>query len=367
MHYDYLLVGAGLFNAVICQHAIKAGKTCCVIDKRSHIAGNIYTQEIAGIQVHMYGAHIFHTSNQEVWEYINQFATFNNFINRVKANYNGKMYSLPFNMATFEALWGVKTPQEAEAIIEKQRAILQGRTPKNLEEQAIHLVGTDVYHTLIEGYTQKQWNRPCNQLPAFIIQRLPLRFTYNDNYFNDSYQGIPIGGYTKMIAKMLHGATILCNTDYFDFIQQTQDTFSKIIFTGKIDEFFHYRLGKLEYRSLHFETEILDIPDYQGNAVINYTSYDVPYTRIIEHKHFEFGTQPKTVISKEYPADYTDGKEAYYPINDDKNNALYIAYTKLKELYPNIIFGGRLGAYKYYDMDKIIASAFEVCKNEKLR
>ena len=367
MHYDYLLVGAGLFNAVFCQHAIKAGKSCLIIDKRSHIAGNIYTEEIEGIQVHTYGAHIFHTSDTEVWEYINQFATFNNFINRVKANYNGKIYSLPFNMATFEALWGVKTPEEAMAIIEKQRQVLRGKEPENLEEQAISLVGTDVYHTLIEGYTQKQWNRPCNQLPAFIIRRLPLRFSYDDNYFNDKYQGIPIGGYTKMVEKMIDGATVLLNTDYFDFIKQTKDSFGKIIFTGKIDEFFDYKLGKLEYRSLNFETEILDTPDYQGNAVINYTSYDIPYTRIIEHKHFEFGKQAKTVVSKEYPADYTEGKEAYYPINDDKNTALYAAYEKLKENRTDILFGGRLGAYKYYDMDKVIASAFEICKKENLR
>ena len=270
-------------------------------------------------------------------------------------------------MATFEALWGVKTPEEAMAIIEEQRQFLQNREPQNLEEQAIRLVGTDVYHTLIEGYTQKQWNRPCNQLPAFIIRRLPLRFNYDDNYFNDKYQGIPIGGYTKMVEKMIDGATVLLNTDYFDFIKQTTDSFNKIIFTGKIDEFFEYKLGKLEYRSLNFETEILDMPDYQGNAVINYTSYDIPYTRIIEHKHFEFGKQAKTVVSKEYPADYTEGKEAYYPINDEKNTALYSAYEKLKENHPNILFGGRLGEYKYYDMDKVIASAFELCKQEKLR
>ena len=366
MHYDYLLVGAGLFNAVFCQHAIAAGKSVLVIDKRAHIGGNIYTKEIENIPVHMYGAHIFHTSDEEVWAYVNQFAHFNNFVNRVKANFNGKIYSLPFNMATFEALWGVQTAEEAKKIIEAQRQVLNGKEPQNLEEQAISLVGTDVYRTLIEGYTQKQWNRPCNQLPAFIIQRLPLRFTYDDIYFNDKYQGVP-DSYTKMIENMLTGATILLETDYFDFIQKTTDSFRKIVYTGKIDEFFGYRFGKLEYRSLQFETTVLDMPDYQGNAVINYTSHDVPYTRIIEHKHFTFGKQPKTVISKEYPADYTDGKEAYYPINDAKNTALYAAYEKLKAEHPNIIFGGRLGEYKYYDMDKVIASAFIACKKEGLK
>lgn len=367
MHYDYLLVGAGLFNAVFCEHAIRAGKTVLVLDKRPHIAGNIYTKEIEGIQVHVYGAHIFHTSNVEVWQYIQQFATFNNFINRVQAKYNDKIYSLPFNMATFKALWGVKTPEEAQKIIEEQRQVLHGKEPQNLEEQAISLVGTDVYHTLIEGYTQKQWNRPCKELPAFIIRRLPLRFTYDDNYFNDSYQGIPIGGYTKMVEKMLQGSTLLLNTDYFDFIKKTKDSFGKIVFTGKVDEFFNYALGKLEYRSLEFETEVLDTPDYQGNAVMNYTNYEIPYTRVIEHKHFEFGKQPKTVVSKEYPADYTDGKEPYYPINDKKNTALYTAYQYVTAAATNVIFGGRLGEYKYYDMDKVIESAFEACIKEGLR
>lgn len=367
MHYDYLLVGAGLFNAVFCEHAMRAGKSCLIIEKRPHIAGNIYTEQVEDIQVHRYGAHIFHTSNREIWEYVNQFATFNHFINRVKANYKGKLYSLPFNMATFEALWGVKTAEEAQAIIEKQREDLADREPQNLEEQAIKLVGRDVYHTLIEGYTQKQWNRPCSSLPAFIIRRLPLRFSYDDNYFNDSYQGIPIGGYTKMVEKMIQGATLLLNTDYFDFIKETADSFGKVVFTGKIDEFFGYELGKLEYRSLHFETEVLDMKNYQDNAVINYTSYDIPYTRVIEHKHFEFGKQSKTVISREYPADYTEGKEAYYPINDEKNTALYKAYESLKAKEKNVIFGGRLGEYKYYDMDKVIDSAFALCKKEGLR
>ena len=367
MHYDYLLVGAGLYNAVFCEHAVRAGKSCLVVERRSHIAGNIYTEKVEGIDVHVYGAHIFHTSNEEVWTYVNQFASFNHFVNRVKANYKGKLYSMPFNMYTFEQLWGTKTAEEAQAIIESQRAALGGKQPENLEEQAISLVGTDVYETLVKGYTEKQWGRRCRDLPAFIIKRLPLRFTYDDNYFNDKYQGIPEEGYTALAEKLFAGAKVLLNTDYFDFIKETKDTFGKTVFTGMPDEFFGYRFGKLEYRTVRFETEVLDIPDYQGNAVINYTEYEVPYTRIIEHKHFNFGKQPKTVISREYPAEYAEGMEAYYPVNDAKNSALMQQYEACKAVRPDVIFGGRLCEYKYYDMDKVIASAFELCKTEGLR
>ena len=367
MHYDYLLVGAGLFNAVFCEHALRAGKSCLVVERRSHIAGNIYTEQVEGIDVHVYGAHIFHTSDETVWEYVNRFAGFNGFINRVKANYKGTIYSMPFNMYTFEKLWGVKTAEEAQAIIERQRAELGGKQPENLEEQAISLVGRDVYETLVKGYTEKQWGRSCKDLPAFIIRRLPLRFTYDDNYFNDKYQGIPTEGYTKMAEKMFAGAKIVLNTDYADFIKDTKDTFGKTVYTGRADEFFGYKLGKLDYRTVRFETEVLDMPDYQGNAVINYTEYEVPYTRIIEHKHFNFGKQPKTIISREYPAEYAEGMEAYYPVNDEKNTALTERYNALKAERPDVIFGGRLGEYKYYDMDKVIASAFALCEKEGLR
>ena len=364
MHYDYLLVGAGLFNAVFCEHARRAGKSCLVIERRPHIAGNIYTEKTEGIDVHVYGAHIFHTSDKEVWEYVNRFARFNNFVNRVKANYKGTLYSLPFNMYTFEKLWGVHTAQEAQEIIDKQRAVLQGKTPQNLEEQAISLVGTDVYEKLVKGYTEKQWGRDCRSLPAFIIRRLPLRFTYDDNYFNDPWQGIPEEGYTEMVAKMFGDTPVQLNTDYAAFIKETKDTFGKTIYTGKPDEFFGYRFGKLEYRTLRFETEVLDMPDYQGNAVINYTEYEIPYTRIIEHKHFNFGKQPKTVISREYPAEYAEGMEAYYPVNDEKNNSLMARYEALKAERPDVVFGGRLGEYKYYDMDKVVASALRLCEKE---
>lgn len=366
-HYDYLLVGAGLFNAVFAEHAIRAGKTCLVVEKRSHIGGNIYTEKREGIDVHVYGAHIFHTSDEEVWQYANRFAKFNGFVNRVKANFGGKIYSMPFNMYTFEALWGVKTAEEAQAIIDEQRAGLAGKQPQNLEEQAISLVGRDVYETLVKGYTEKQWGRPCTQLPAFIIRRLPLRFTYDDNYFNDKYQGIPCDGYTAMAEKMFAGAKILTGTDYFDFIENTSDTFGKTVYTGRADEFFGYKLGKLEYRSLRFETETLNEPDFQGNAVINYTAADVPYTRIIEHKHFNFGKQPKTIITREYPAAYREGMEAYYPVNDEKNGALAAAYDALKAGRQDVVFGGRLGEYKYYDMDKVISAAFRLCESENLR
>lgn len=365
MHYDYLLVGAGLYNAVFCEHAVRAGKKCLVVERRDHIAGNIYTEKVEDIDVHIYGAHIFHTSDKEVWDYICRFAHFNGFVNRVKANYKGTIYSMPFNMYTFEKLWGVKTPEEAQAIIEKQRACLNGKTPENLEEQAISLVGTDVYRTLVKGYTEKQWGRDCSQLPAFIIRRLPLRFTYDDNYFNDKYQGIPVGGYTAMVEKMLGGADVLLSVEYSDFVKREGYSFGKTVYTGMIDEFFAFRLGKLGYRSLRFETETLDKPDFQGNAVVNYTSYDVPYTRIIEHKYFENSPSPKTVISREYPDEYADGKEAYYTVNDEKNTALYERYRALavKER-PDVIFGGRLGEYKYYDMDKVIASALALADKE---
>ena len=364
MHYDYLLVGAGLYNAVFCEHAVRAGKTCLVVERRGHIAGNIYTEKREGIDVHVYGAHIFHTSDEQVWEYVNRFAAFNGFVNRVKAEYKGKRYSMPFNMYTFEQLWGVKTAEEAKAIIDGQRAALNGKQPENLEEQAISLVGTDVYNTLVKGYTEKQWGRPCRELPAFIIKRLPLRFTYDDNYFNDKYQGIPEEGYTAMAEKMFAGAKVLLQTDYFDFIRETQDTFGKTIFTGMPDEFFGYRFGKLEYRTVRFETEVLDIPDYQGNAVINYTEYEVPYTRIIEHKHFNFGTQPKTVISREYSAEWKVGDEPYYPVNDEANGALYARYKALADEEKDVRFGGRLGEYRYYDMDKVIESALTAAKEE---
>ena len=343
MHYDYLLVGAGLYNAVFCEHAVRAGKSCLVVERRDHIAGNIYTEKREGIDVHVYGAHIFHTSDEEVWEYVNKFAKFNGFVNRVRANYKGKLYSMPFNMYTFEQLWGVKTAEEAKAIIDGQRASLGGKTPQNLEEQAIGLVGTDVYETLVKGYTEKQWGRPCKELPAFIIRRLPLRFTYDDNYFNDPHQGIPEEGYTALAERLFAGAKVLTNTDYFDFIKQTGDTFGKTVFTGMPDEFFGYRYGRLEYRTVRFETEVLDIPDYQGGAVVNYTEYEVPYTRIIEHKHFNFGRQPKTIISREYPAEYAEGMEAYYPVNDEKNGALMQKYEALKAERPDVVFGGALG------------------------
>ncbi len=366
MHYDYLLVGAGLFNAVFCEHARRAGKTCLLVERRDHIAGNIYTKSVEGIDVHMYGAHIFHTSDPALWEYVNRFDTFNGFVNRVKAMYKGTLYSLPFNMYTFQQLWGVTDAEQAKAIIDEQRACLHGKTPENLEEQAISLVGKDVYLRLVKGYTEKQWGRDCKDLPPFIIRRLPLRFTYDDNYFNDPYQGIPVHGYTHMVQNMLGDTRVLLNTDYFDFIRSTSHTFSKTVFCGKIDEFFGYRFGKLEYRTLRFETQILDQPDFQGNAVINYTEYDVPFTRIIEHKHFNFRHQPKTVVTREYPAEYSDGMEAYYPVNDAKNTALYQRYEQLKSNCPSVIFGGRLGEYMYYDMDKVIASALRLCKAEGL-
>ena len=364
MKYDYLIVGAGLFGSIFAHEATKRGKKVIVIDKRPHIAGNIYTEKIEDIQVHKYGAHIFHTSNKKVWDYINQFAEFNNYINSPIAVYKNEIYNLPFNMNTFSKMWNIKTPQEAKNEIAKQIANLNITSPKNLEEQALSLVGKDVYEKLIKGYTEKQWGRNCNELPAFIIKRLPLRFTYDNNYFNARYQGIPIGGYTSIIEKMLTGIEVILNTDYFDFIKQNPDISNKIVFTGGIDEFFKYKFGYLQYRTDKFETEVLDTENYQGNAVVNYTEREIPYTRIIEHKHFEFGTQSKTVISKEYSMEWEPGIEPYYPVNDEANTSLYEKYKKLAEENKNIIFGGRLGNYKYYDMDKVIEVALEAVSKE---
>ena len=364
MKYDYLIVGAGLFGSIFAHEAKKRGKKVLVIDKRPHIAGNIYTEKIEDIQVHKYGAHIFHTSNKKVWEYINQFAEFNNYINSPVAIYKDEIYNLPFNMNTFSKMWNIKTPQEAKDEIAKHIADLNITSPKNLEEQALSLVGKDVYEKLIKGYTEKQWGRNCCELPAFIIKRLPLRFTYDNNYFNARYQGIPIGGYTAIIEKMLNGIDFKLNTDYFDFIKQNPDIAEKTVFTGSIDEFFDYKFGHLQYRTVNFETEILNIENYQGNAVVNYTERDIPYTRIIEHKHFEFGTQPKTVISKEYSMEWKPGIEPYYPVNDEANTSLYEKYKELAENNKNIIFGGRLGNYKYYDMDKVIEVALEAVSKE---
>ena len=362
--FDYLIVGAGLFGSVFAYEATQRGKKCLVIDKRNHIAGNIYTENIEGINVHKYGAHIFHTSDKAIWEYVNRFADFNNFINSPIASYKDELYNLPFNMNTFSKMWGIKTPAEAKAIIAGQIADLNIGEPKNLEEQALKLVGTDVYEKLIKGYTQKQWGRPCTELPAFIIKRLPLRFTYDNNYFNDRYQGIAIGGYTQIIEKMLAGSDVKTDTDYFEFIKENPDIAEKTVFTGQIDEFFGYRYGALGYRSVRFENEILDTDNYQGNAVVNYTDREVPYTRIIEHKHFEFGKQEKTVISREYSAEWQPGIEPYYPINDEANNALYEKYKTLAATRPDVIFGGRLGQYKYYDMDKVIAAALTAVDEE---
>ncbi|MCM1168270.1 MAG: UDP-galactopyranose mutase [Ruminococcus sp.] len=363
MMYDFLIVGAGLFGAVFAFEAAKMGKKCLVIDKRPHIAGNIYTEQIEGINVHKYGAHIFHTSDKRVWDFINQFAEFNNYVNSPIAVYKDELYNLPFNMNTFSKMWGIKTPAEAKAKIAEQIAELNIGEPKNLEEQALKLVGTDIYEKLIKGYTEKQWGRPCSELPAFIIKRLPLRFRYDNNYFNDRYQGIPIGGYTRIIEKMLANAEVKLNTDYFEFVKDNPNIAEKTVFTGAIDEFFGYEFGALEYRSVRFETEILDEENYQGNAVVNYTAAGVPFTRIIEHKHFEFGEQPKTVISREYSAEWRPGAEPYYPVNNERNNALYEQYQQLASERDDVIFGGRLGLYQYLDMDKVIALAVKSAKN----
>ncbi len=366
--YDYLIVGAGLFGAAFAQEMHKKGKRCLVIDKRSHIGGNAYTEEIEGIQVHKYGAHIFHTSDKEVWDYVNAFAEFNRYTNSPVARYKDELYNLPFNMNTFYALWGVKTPEEAKAKIEEQRAEAlsgrEGREPVNLEEQAIALAGRDIYEKLVKGYTEKQWGRRATELPPFIIKRLPVRFTFDNNYFNDTYQGIPIGGYTAMIDKMLEGSEVRLNTDYFADREALNASADRIVYTGPIDAYYDYCYGPLEYRSLRFETEILDIPNYQGNAVVNYTEYEIPYTRIIEHKHFELGTQEKTVITREYPATWKQGDEPYYPMNDEKNGALFARYRALADQEKNVLFGGRLGEYKYYDMHQVIRAALEAARAE---
>jgi UDP-galactopyranose mutase len=362
--YDYLVVGAGLFGAVFAEQAKKSGKKCLVIDKRNHIAGNVYCEKIEDINVHVYGAHIFHTNNKEVWNYVNEFAEFNRFTNSPVANYHGELYSLPFNMYTFNKMWGVVTPEEAAKKIEEQRAEAGITEPKNLEEQAISLVGKDIYEKLIKGYTEKQWGRPCDELPSFIIKRLPVRMTFDNNYFNALYQGIPVGGYTKMVDNMLDGIDVKLGVDYLAEKDTYDAMADKVIYTGPIDAYYNYKYGTLEYRSVRFETEVLDIPNFQGNAAVNYTDKETPWTRIIEHKWFEFGTQPKTVISKEYSSEWKPGDEPYYPVNDDKNETLYKEYKALADSEKNVIFGGRLGEYKYYDMDAVIARALEISDNE---
>ncbi len=377
MRYDYLVVGAGLFGAVFAREMKQKGRKVLVIDKRQHVAGNIYTESVMGIHVHKYGAHIFHTSDKKIWDYVNGFTQFNHYINSPIAYYKGELYNLPFNMNTFSRMWGVVTPAEAKAKIEEQIAQLSITSPQNLEEQALSLVGTDVYEKLVKGYTEKQWGRDCKDLPAFIIRRLPLRFTFDNNYFNDPYQGIPIGGYTAMVDKILQGIEVRTGTSYREFVTEREtdqgieavdaagNTYRKVVYTGMIDEYFDYRLGHLEYRSLKFETqELADCDNYQGNAVVNYTEREVPYTRIIEHKHFEFGTQKGTVITREYPAEWHEGDEPYYPMNDAHNNALYEQYRELAKSRPHLIFGGRLGQYKYYDMDKVIAAALQAAEAE---
>ena len=361
--YDYLIVGAGLFGAVFAQQARAAGKTCLVIDKRDHIAGNVHTEEIEGINVHVYGAHIFHTNNKQVWEYVNQFAEFNRFTNSPVANYKGELYSMPFNMYTFNKMWGVVTPEEAAAKIAQQRAEITGE-PQNLEEQAISLVGRDIFEKLVKGYTEKQWGRDCKDLPAFIIKRLPVRLTFDNNYFNALYQGIPMGGYTKMVAAMLGDTEVRLGVDYLQNKAELDALADRVIYTGPIDAYFGYQLGALQYRSVRFEIEVLDMPNFQGNAAVNYTDRETPWTRIIEHKWFEFGTQPKTVISREYSSEWKLGDEPYYPVNDEKNGQLYQQYKALAEKEEKIVFGGRLGEYKYYDMDAVIASALACAEKE---
>lgn len=376
--YDYLIVGAGIFGSIFAHEANKKGKKCLVIDKRNHVGGNIYTENIDGINVHKYGAHIFHTSNKEVWNYINQFAEFNRYTNSPVARYKDELYNLPFNMNTFSKLWNVKTPEEAKNKIEEEKKEfkekLAGREPANLEEQAISLIGRTIYKKLVKGYTEKQWGKRATELPSFIIKRLPVRFIYDNNYFNDTYQGIPMDGYTKIIEKMLDGIEVRLNLDFFDNREQLENIANKIIFTGPIDKYYNYKFGELEYRSLRFETEILDMENYQGNAVVNYTEYEVPYTRIIEHKHFEYGPSlgkvaegdalNKTIITREYPDKWVQGKEPYYTMNDEKNTTLYNKYKELAESDTKVIFGGRLGQYKYFDMDKVIIEALNCVKSE---
>lgn len=364
MKYDYLIVGAGLFGAVFAHEMTKRGKKCLVIDKRDHIAGNIYCETVEGIHVHKYGAHIFHTSNKKIWEYVNQFAEFNNYINSPVAVYQNELYNLPFNMNTFSKMWGIRTPQEAKDKIAEQIAELNITDPQNLEEQALSLVGRDVYEKLVKGYTEKQWGRDCKDLPAFIIKRLPLRFVYDNNYFNDRFQGIPMGGYTAIVEKLLEGSEVLLDTDYFDYRKSHPNIADKTVYTGMLDRYFDYKLGVLEYRSVRFEHEILETENYQGNAVVNYTEREVPYTRIIEHKHFEFGSQPKTVISREYPSEWKQGDEPYYPVNDAKNEALVQQYRELAAAERDVIFGGRLGEYRYYDMDKVVEAALQAVDRE---
>ena len=370
MKYDYLVVGAGLYGAVFAHEAKKKGKSVLVIDKRPHIAGNVYTEDVEKIHVHKYGAHIFHTNNKKVWDYITRFAEFNRFTNSPIANYKGELYSLPFNMYTFNKMWNVTTPQEAAAKIEEQRKAAGITEPKNLEEQAVSLVGTDIYEKLVKGYTQKQWGRECSELPAFIIKRLPVRLTFDNNYFNALYQGIPKGGYTKMVAKILEGIEVRLGTDYLENKEELDLLAEKVVYTGPIDAYFEYRLGALEYRSVRFETEVLDTPNFQGNAAVNYTDVETPWTRIIEHKWFEFGKDdegndiPKTVISREYSSEWKVGDEPYYPVNDEKNGLLYEKYRELAAQEKNVIFGGRLGEYKYYDMDAVIAAALEMSEKE---
>ncbi len=362
--YDYLIVGAGLFGSVFAYEATKKGKTCLVVDKRKHIGGNVYTENIKGINVHKYGAHIFHTSNKMIWDYIQQFATFNRYTNSPIAIYKDEVYNLPFNMNTFSKLWGIKTPQEAKEIIENQRKKSGIINPSNLEEQAISLVGKDIYEKLIKGYTQKQWGKSCDKLPSFIINRLPVRFTYDNNYFNDLYQGIPVGGYTQIFEKMLASSDVRLNCDYLKHRDELNAIAKKIIYTGMIDEYFDYCYGELEYRSLRFVTEILNMDNFQGNAVVNYTDADIPYTRIIEHKHFEYGTQDSTIITKEYPKTWKRGDEPFYPINNEKNNILYSKYLTLAKQEKNVVFGGRLGMYRYFDMHNIIERSLECARNE---
>lgn len=364
--YDYLIVGAGLFGATFAQRAREAGKRVLVIDKRPHVGGNIYTEDVAGIQVHKYGAHIFHTNDSEVWAYVNRFATFNRYTNSPMANYHGELYSLPFSMLTFNKMWGVVTPDEARAKIEEQRSESGIAEPQNLEEQAIRLVGRDIYEKLVKGYTEKQWGRPCHALPAFIIKRLPVRFTYDNNYFNALYQGIPTEGYTAMVENMLRGIEVSLGVDYLQDREALNKVADKVVYTGAIDAYFDYCYGALNYRSIRFETEVLDTDNYQGNAVINYTDAETPYTRIIEHKHFVFGTQKGTVISREYSQEWVPGTEPYYPVNDEANNALYQKYKALAQNEENVLFGGRLGEYRYYDMDAVIATALKAAEREFL-
>ncbi len=363
MKYAFLIVGSGLFGSVFAHEMNKKGKKCLIIEKRNHIGGNVYTEEVENINVHKYGAHIFHTNEKEIWEYINQFADFNRFTNSPVANYNGKLYNLPFNMNTFYQMWGVKTPQEAKDIIEKQKNEANIKNPKNLEEQAISLVGKDIYEKLVKGYSEKQWGRKCEDLPPSIIKRLPVRFIFDNNYFNDLYQGIPIGGYTKIIEKMLDGIEVKLNTNFFDDKEKWLNIADKILFTGMIDEYYDYCFGELDYRGLNFEFETLNTENYQGNAVVNYTDSETPYTRIIEHKHFEGSSSPKTIITKEYPKTWKKGEEAYYPINDEKNSKLYEKYKKLASKEEKIIFGGRLGMYQYFDMCSVIKESFNLIKH----